>query len=62
MRKPKKNTGNQDARISPVQAGGKNKNKTVSGHANSMGGSRQGNAGHEHSSETGSGNRQVNPE
>jgi len=61
MRKPKKNTGNRDEHLKPVQASEKNKSmgQSVSGHPESKGGSRQGNIGHEHADEAGRGDRQV---
>jgi len=61
MRKPNKNTGNQDTHLKPVASGEKKANtgQSISGYPESKGGSRQGNIGHEHSSETGRGDRQV---
>ncbi len=61
MRKPKKETGNQDPHMKPVESGEKKENtgQSIPGHPESKGGSRQGNVGHEYSSETGRGDRQV---
>jgi hypothetical protein len=61
MKRTKKNTGNQDPELKPVSDSGKhNASATrVSGSPDSTGGSREGNVGHEHSTETGRGDRQV---
>lgn len=61
MSKPKKNTGNQDPHLKPVESGEKKTDtgQTISGHPQSRGGSRQDNIGHEYSEETGRGDRQV---
>jgi hypothetical protein len=61
MRKPKKNTGNKNENQKPVESNDKNKSmgQSVSGHPESQGGSRQGNIGHEHTDESGRGDRQV---
>jgi hypothetical protein len=62
MSKPKKNTGNKDSNLDPISTSEKKHKETgqtISGHPESEGGSRQGNIGHEHSSETGRGDRQV---
>ncbi|HEY0741203.1 MAG TPA: hypothetical protein VGD40_07065 [Chryseosolibacter sp.] len=61
MRKAKKNSGNQNADLKPVSESGKQNASAgrVSGSPDSVGGSREGNIGHEHSTETGRGDRQV---
>jgi len=59
--KPKKNTGNQDPNLEPVSESDKTSNdsgQVVSGHPESKGGSREGNIGHQHSPESGRGDRQ----
>lgn len=61
MKKAKKNSGNQDAGLKPVSDSEKSNASAgrVSGSPDSIGGSREGNIGHEHSTETGRGDRQV---
>jgi hypothetical protein len=61
MTKTKKDTSKGAVKYDPVNISKKKKDvgQTVSGHPESDGGSRQGNAGHEHSSESGRGDRQV---
>jgi hypothetical protein len=53
---------NKDPNLKPVKESEKKENDSaqfVSGHPESQGGSREGNIGHEHSPETGRGDRQV---
>jgi hypothetical protein len=60
MKKAKKESGNKDPNLKPVSDGKRNASATrVSGSPDSTGGSREGNIGHEHSAETGRGDRQV---
>lgn len=60
--KPKKHTGNKNPHLKPVHESEKMSNdsaQVVSGHPESQGGSREGNIGHQHSPETGRGDRQT---
>jgi hypothetical protein len=61
MAKEKKKPGNQDENLKPVSENPKHNFSAgrVSGSPDSIGGSRQGNVGHETSNETGRGDRQV---
>jgi hypothetical protein len=60
MTKSKKDIGGKRETSDSVSTSKKKTNtgQTISGHPESGGGSRQGNAGHEHSSEAGRGDRQ----
>jgi hypothetical protein len=60
MTRAKKDIGRKGETSDPVSTSKKKSNtgQTISGHPASDGGSRQGNAGHEHASEAGRGERQ----